>query len=119
MTATGDRRRARWVNLLATVAVPVCLAAGAFELTRALAGNVLSWVYTIEWPLFAVFFVYLRRQLVAEAMGHAPRRARASAPSPSPDPKDVDLAAWNDYLVRLHAASPPGGPDVESVAGAS
>jgi len=29
-----------------------------WQLHRALAGNTLSWAYTFEWPLFAIFAVY-------------------------------------------------------------
>ncbi len=34
-----------------------CLAAGWWQATRALAGNGLSWVYSVEWPAFAVVAV--------------------------------------------------------------
>ena len=34
--------------------VPLCLAAGWFELTRALGGREVAWVYAFEWPMYAV-----------------------------------------------------------------
>jgi len=35
------------------VIVAGCIAAGVWQLTRALAGNGLSWFYSFEWPFFA------------------------------------------------------------------
>src|SRR5665647_3670415 len=37
----------------------LCIAGFYFEFTRALGGNSLSWAYVFEWPLFAVFAVYM------------------------------------------------------------
>jgi hypothetical protein len=34
-----------------------CVAAGWWQATRALSGNKLSWVYSIEWPIFAIIAV--------------------------------------------------------------
>ncbi|GAA1236454.1 hypothetical protein [Oryzihumus leptocrescens] len=113
--AVGERRRVRRLNVLAAVAIPACLAAAVFELGRALAGNELSWVYAFEWPLFAAFGVYMWRKLVHEQTpGHQVRTGRASGRQPRhPDPgagADPQLAAWQEYLARLHAQEPPGGP---------
>ena len=125
-TATGsaklpsghDRRRVRRLNVTALVAIPACLAAGAFELSRALGGNQLSWVYAVEWPVIAGYAVYMWRRLVRE-----PARGDGVPRDPAPvdeaaepvrgDPSrvaDPGLAAWRDYLARLHAEQPPGGP---------
>jgi hypothetical protein len=113
-----DRRRVRRLNLTALVTIPACLAAGAFELSRALGGNQLSWVYAAEWPVIAGYVIYMWRRLVRE-----PARGDDGTPSPSrgearaePGPEgaarvaDPELAAWRDYLARLHAEQPPGGP---------
>ncbi|EWT07675.1 hypothetical protein N864_01000 [Intrasporangium chromatireducens Q5-1] len=99
----------------ATVAgVAVCLAAAGVELGRALGGNPLSWVYTFEWPLIAGYVVYIWHKLRSEAR----QGAQATAAAPTPDGSatvpaieaDPQLAAWQDYISRLHAADPPGGP---------
>ncbi len=115
-------RRVRRLTVGTVAAVPVCIAAGLFELDRALGGNELSWVYAAEWPLIGAYVVYMRQRLVRETRGQAAppapgsrRRtgARGAPPdSPAPDcaPPDAELAAWRDYLSRLHAADPPGGP---------
>jgi integral membrane protein len=59
----GEVRR-RWLSgralvLHAEVLVlaPGCVLAGCWQATRALAGNGLSWVYSVEWPIFAVLAV--------------------------------------------------------------
>ncbi|MGH9092454.1 MAG: hypothetical protein ACRDZR_13935 [Acidimicrobiales bacterium] len=51
-------RRALLLHLAALVVVPGCLLAGWWQATVALGGNALSWVYTIEWPVFACFAAY-------------------------------------------------------------
>ena len=35
-----------------------------WQLSRALAGNTLSWAYTFEWPLFAGYAIYVWWQLI-------------------------------------------------------
>lgn len=120
-TPLQDGWRERWLSWHALrlhgtllVVFPGCLAAGWFELTRALAGNELSWVYVFEWPFFAAFAAFLWWRLL-----HADERSaadqggqRPAVPSPalSDQAADPQLQAWNEYLARLHAASPPGGP---------
>ncbi len=110
----GTRPRTLAIHLAGTVAIPGCLAAGALELSRALGGHQLSWVYAFEWPLIGGFGVYMWIRLVRE------RRAGATQPNPcdtpplSPTPQATDtdpgLVAWQEYLDRLHARDPPGGP---------
>ncbi len=41
------------------IGLALCAAAFWFELKRALGGNALSWAYVFEWPLLAVFAVYM------------------------------------------------------------
>jgi hypothetical protein len=103
-------RRAWRLHATLLVVVPGCLAAGWFELTRALAGNELSWVYVFEWPFFAAFAAHLWWRLLREGedagLAPTPRTPDAAGDGP-PDPQ---LEAWNEYLARLNAQSPPGGP---------
>ena len=49
-----------------------------WQLTRALAGNTLSWAYTFEWPLFAGYAVYVWWQLVHDQTAAVSRRALSS-----------------------------------------
>ena len=59
---------------------------GWWQLSRAQAGNAISWGYALEWPLFAVFTVALWvRQMRLELRkglpeGAAPRRGRPEPP---------------------------------------
>lgn len=77
------------------------------EWTRAHAGHPVAWVYTFEWPLFALLGTYLWwRLLHADAPSSPTPTARPEA-RPEPDP---ELLAWQAYLDRLHRADPPGGP---------
>mgnify|MGYP006283893515 CR=1 FL=1 len=45
----------RWLLL----GVPLCLVLGWIEYQRALGGNDRSWVYTFEWPAFALCIAYM------------------------------------------------------------
>src|ERR1700751_1282590 len=47
----------RWLSwhLFAVVAVVGMCWLGDWQFRRAIAGNTLSWAYTFEWPIFAIF----------------------------------------------------------------
>lgn len=60
---TSDLRR-RWLSpralllhLEVLVVAPGCAVAGWWQATRALGGNELSWVYSVEWPIFALLAI--------------------------------------------------------------
>jgi hypothetical protein len=119
----------RWLSwhLFAVVAVVGMCWLGDWQFRRAMAGNTLSWAYTFEWPIFAIFGVVfwvktVRDELhpaagagkqaaeVALPEGTAPPAGTLTAASPSrgPDPgsereepADVELAEYNAYLARL------------------
>ncbi|HEV3067492.1 MAG TPA: hypothetical protein VGY50_06590 [Streptosporangiaceae bacterium] len=99
------------------------LALGDWQLHRAEAGNSLSWAYTFEWPVFAVFAVVFWAKTIrdefhppaaagpgdddialpAGAVGAAPRRGAAvAAGEPAAPEEEAELAAYNAYLARLH-----------------
>jgi DNA-binding transcriptional regulator of glucitol operon len=82
MAVTAGHPRTRWTILLrprwlawhafAVVATAGMLYLGDWQLHRAESGNELSWAYTFEWPLFAIFGVYfwaktLRDELRSQA----------------------------------------------------
>jgi hypothetical protein len=50
-----------------------------WQLGRALGGNTLSWAYTFEWPLFAVYAVYVWWQLIHDQPNAAARRVLPSS----------------------------------------
>ena len=98
------------LRLHAALLAGLALAGSAtwLEWTRAQAGHTIAWVYTFEWPLFAVMGTYLWWRLL-----HTDAEPTGSTPGPDPDgTPDQDLVAWQAYLDRLHEADPPGGPPV-------
>jgi hypothetical protein len=57
-------RRCIGLHLLALVLVPSFLVAGWWQYDVARHGNDLSWVYTFEWPFFALYAVYVWWKLI-------------------------------------------------------
>ncbi len=107
--------------------VAACLALGWWQLSRALSGNGLSWVYTFEWPFFAAYAVYMWWKLLHEPLtdtraGELESRRAARPPGEEIaevlgsldfdpyDETDLELAAYNRYLANLHAGDRSGAP---------
>lgn len=90
--ARATRARRRWLSpralvlhLEVLVVAPGCAAAGWWQATRALAGNGLSWVYSIEWPIFAVIALWGWWFLVHEdPAAYEARRLRRPKGTPAP-----------------------------------
>ncbi|HET9732814.1 MAG TPA: hypothetical protein VFP54_09085 [Acidimicrobiales bacterium] len=114
--------RSRWLSgraLLAHAAlaiwVPGCLYAGWWQATRALDGNGLSYVYSVEWPALAVFAVVVWWNFVhddPESTGSRGLRLRAGPAEHKvqvpqavrrAEAEDPELAAYNAYLASLAA----------------
>ncbi|GAC1530256.1 MAG: hypothetical protein NVS3B12_04580 [Acidimicrobiales bacterium] len=81
-----------------------CLSAAVWQLQRARSGNVLSYAYVVEWPLFAVAAVVMWWQALHPPV---PRPTGQRDPSPTPsghgpweEPDDA-LRAYNDSLRSL------------------
>lgn len=121
-----------WIarHVAMVVLVVSFLGLGWWQISRATAGNSLSWGYAVEWPIFAGFVVYVWWREVKLA-----RRRTAEADAPPEDPavepapvvtdgarpavrrpvrvsrvpatgdvvEDTDLAAYNHYLSWLNA----------------
>jgi hypothetical protein len=88
-----------------------------------MSGNALSWAYTFEWPIFAVFAVVFWAKTIRDEF-HPPATGgptaedvllpagavavapRPGAPAPAGEPaspeEEAELAAYNAYLARLH-----------------
>ncbi len=91
------------VHLTLAVGLAVCGVAFWFEIRRALGGNGLSWAYVFEWPLFAVFAVYMWWTVLHG--GSAARRRRPAKPAPAVDPRYAGmLDAWQAHQRELQAA---------------
>jgi DNA-binding transcriptional regulator of glucitol operon len=120
MAVTAGHARPRWTILLrprwlawhlfAVVATLGMLWLGDWQLHRAESGNELSWAYTFEWPLFAIFGVYfwaktLRDELRSEATGVTGEPvASTAADTAAADATAADTdAAADAYVERLRA----------------
>ena len=105
----------RWLSWHALVILIIIgmLWLGSWQLHRAEAGNALSWAYTFEWPLLAIFVVVFWVKTIRDEI-HPPApttwqeeaglaaRARRSGEAGEPDgDDDEDLVAYNAYLARL------------------
>ncbi len=111
----------RWVlvHLAVLVLVAGFLALGWWQVSRAAQGNLLSYGYAVEWPVFAgfvvvVWVVEMRKALradgvdqkpvasaVPEAVPAKPSRTRNDAAYD--DSADPQLAAYNHYLAWRNA----------------
>jgi hypothetical protein len=123
----------RWLgwHLFAVLAVAGMCWLGDWQFQRALAGNTLSWAYTFEWPIFAIFGVVfwvktIRDELhpaagdgthastevtlpAGSAAAELPPGADALGSEASSRPggsekagsDDVELAEYNAYLAKL------------------
>jgi hypothetical protein len=116
VAVTAGRARPRWTILLrprwlawhvfAVLAATGMLWLGDWQFHRAKGGNELSWAYTFEWPLFAIFGVYfwaksLRDELRSQANSGATELAGDPA-GPEPD-QAAQAAAADAYVARLKA----------------
>ena len=103
----SSRPTSRWAaaRLLSTTLLVVfaCLAAGAFELSRAIGGNSLSWAYVFEWPLFAGMAIFLCWRIWT---GHSQLSGQGGS-ALGQDEQDK-LAAWNRYLAELNSDAEQG-----------
>jgi DNA-binding transcriptional regulator of glucitol operon len=118
MAVTAGHPRNRWTILLrprwlawhafAVVATVGMLYLGDWQLHRAESGNELSWAYTFEWPLFAIFGVYfwaktLRDELRSQAAAGTDGQATTTEAKPNlADTSSGPMAPAADaYVERL------------------
>jgi hypothetical protein len=118
---SGTRETSRWRFLISSKwlcwhAFVILVVVGMFwlgdwQLRRAQAGNALSWAYTFEWPLLAVFVVVFWVKTVRDEI-HPPApttwQEEVGLPAgarqrggESGGEDDGDLVAYNAYLARL------------------
>ena len=128
MSATRESSRwrfllsPRWLGWHAFVILSVLgmLWLGSWQLHRAEAGNALSWAYTFEWPLFAIFAVVFWVKTIRDEV-HPPAEAKprdavalpGGIPVPptaddEPSEDDEELAAYNAYLARMNGPGAGG-----------
>jgi hypothetical protein len=70
----------RWLSwhLLAVAAVVGMAWLGDWQFRRAMAGNTLSWAYTFEWPIFAIFGIVFWAKTIRDELHPAADGARSS-----------------------------------------
>ena len=94
--------------------VPACLIAGWWQATRAFDGNTLSYVYSVEWPIFALLGVWAwwvfvhtdpaRAGMAGQRSAEAQAAAEAgvdTGPNRRAEEEDEELAAYNDHLAAM------------------
>ena len=110
----------RWLGWHVLMIVAFCgmLWLGDWQFRRAMAGNGLSWAYTFEWPLFAVFAVVFWAKTIRDEFrirrgggADTPEVEETELPAglgirqaeqPGDDAEDEELARYNAYLARLN-----------------
>ena len=80
-----------------------------WQAVRAGQGNLRSYAYAVEWPIFAVFVIYVWWKSVQDAIKPgtlAPRPSREPSTLPMntaiDDSDDPELAEYNRYLASLN-----------------
>jgi len=104
--------RALLIHLALVVSVPLFLALAWWQVRRAEAGNILSYGYAVEWPLFAVAAVYLWWYLLHMDPDEAGRTGSKDDDglegneswSRRRDEESPELRAYNDDLESLASA---------------
>lgn len=93
-TVRWFRKRALVYHLLVVTITPGCLLAGWWQVQRAIQGNTLSFLYAVEWPVFAVLAVVGWWQLIHEDPARVEarkveraRRAADRGPTVPPPPE--------------------------------
>lgn len=97
--------------------VVVCGVACYWQVTVALAGDGLGWLYSVEWPAFGIFGIVVWWNLIhddpTEVGSGAMRSGRFRPPAPNTRSRDVttrreaespELARYNEYLAALAAS---------------
>jgi hypothetical protein len=100
-------------HVLAVTLVVAFLGLGWWQIGRAASGNVLSYAYAVEWPVFAGFVIFVWVKEIRRSRASRPladdeppplRAARPARVGPGYDDSDDDqLAAYNRYLAWLNA----------------
>lgn len=92
-------RREIWrIHAGLALAQLICVPAFCIEISRAVGGNTLSWVYVVEWPILGGYAIYMWRRLLRDARGETLVRPTRS----SPEVDEARLAEWNRYLDSVH-----------------
>ena len=89
----------------------LCGVAFWFEIGRAEGGNALSWAYVFEWPLLAIFAVYMWWKILHPEI--TTRQRRREKPAIDPEYEGM-LAAWQDHQRELERSQRTSAPPQDS-----
>jgi hypothetical protein len=114
--------RAVSLHVALVVFIPGCVALTWWQVSRALGGNTLSWVYTFEWPIFGAYASYMWWKLVHDEP--VPTGALHDEPVPlhdEPAPQEPlrDGPSPGGPPAELADATPAAGEEGEGVAAGS
>ena len=108
-------RRAVTLHVSVLLWIPMCLVAGWWQVTRALDGNGLSYLYSVEWPIFAIVGVLAWWSLVhtdPETVGARAQRRMRAAGEDGREAVPAGQAAAAAASGRRAAVPAGGGPGV-------
>jgi len=93
--------RPRWLawHLFVVLATAGMIWLGDWQLHRALSGNSLSWAYTFEWPLFAIFAVYFWVKSLRDELRPADKKDENGTGAES----SASALSADEYVARLKA----------------
>ena len=111
-----SKRSLLW-HLLLIIIVPGCLTAGWWQVHRAMQGNLLSYGYSVEWPVFAIVAVIGWWQLIqedpSEVEARRQERIRRAQPrkalTATPQLLAANRAALESHRAQLPAPSLSNG----------
>jgi hypothetical protein len=113
----------RWLgwHLFAAAAVAGMAWLGDWQFRRAMAGNTLSWAYTFEWPIFAIFGIVFWLKTIRDELHPAADGARTSEvvlPAGAKPGLDTEprAAGEGDGLPASEAENPADGQDDKELA---
>jgi hypothetical protein len=104
------RRRSFGLHLALAIVVPACGALTWWQLERALGGNTLSWVYTVEWPFFAGYAAWMWWRLLHEE-GTAPDEDAAIAVGSSGGANSAGTRGAEQFFATAQQAVATGRAD--------
>jgi hypothetical protein len=90
------------LHLTLLAGLTLCALAFWFELGRAERGNNLSWAYVFEWPLLAIFGIYMWWSFLHGNTAGVRKKKRPNKPALDPQYSGM-LTAWQDYQRDLNA----------------
>jgi len=93
--------RPRWLawHVFVVLATAGMIWLGDWQLHRALSGNSLSWAYTFEWPLFAIFAVYFWVKSLRDELRPADKKDENGTGTES----SAAALTADEYVARLKA----------------